>query len=87
MPAGFDLLKCRNPLAFQIPSPCFGKMRFSHETILDAQRFFHRVAKVLLNLTGCHLRKFNSGGRLGQDRGGTAVTGQHGLKGLEMVYI
>jgi hypothetical protein len=49
-------------------------MRFSHETILDAQRFFHRVAKVLLNLTGrCHAKEFNQADRLGQDSGTSKI--------------
>ena len=69
MKAGFDPLKGRNSFAFHMPSPCFGEMVFGHETILDAQRFFHRVAKVLLNLTGrCHVNKPNPADRLGSRR-------------------
>ena len=51
MKTGFDPLKGRNPVAFQVSSPCFGEMGFGHETILDAQRFAHRRPEIFFNLT------------------------------------
>jgi hypothetical protein len=68
--AGFNLLERGDPHAFQVAAPGLGEERFSHKTILNPQRFFHRVPKVLLNLTCCcHTQKTNPKGMAGQHPG------------------
>jgi hypothetical protein len=58
---GFDLLKSGNAFAFQITAPGPGEKRFGDEAILYPQRFFHRVTKILLNLTcACHASENNT---------------------------
>jgi len=63
-------------------------MGFGHETILDAQRFFHRIAKVLLNLTGrCHAKKPNPTDRHGQDGGDKIVASRKGCRATGMTPL